>query len=151
MKSELQGLRARIAELAAQGVAIRSKIGAARERARYDLWNEKRAVGDGVRDLLLAYAFLRGVPYRVAEPTAREKPAWFGGAVETWRATWSATIAERVREVVPSEGLEARVLAWLTEPEPEAHKARREAAERRGRERALERARAQRAARKGAA
>lgn len=64
MKSELKKL---VIESAAQGAAWRREIRAMHDRARYDAWTNKRSVGRRTRHLLLAYAFVRGVPYAVVE------------------------------------------------------------------------------------
>jgi hypothetical protein len=49
----------------------RSAIRATSGLDRYNAWAEKRSIGAHTRDLLLAYAFLRGVPYRVCEPVTQ--------------------------------------------------------------------------------
>lgn len=49
----------------------RTKIRETSGRDRYDAWAEKRTVGAHTRELLLALAFLRGMPYRVCEPVTQ--------------------------------------------------------------------------------
>ena len=137
-KSQLVGLRCLIAAFAAQGQEIRRQIQKAIARARYDLWNDKRSLGSDARMALLAYAFLRDVPYRVAEPTA---VAPVGRTEEQWRRSLAQDIAPYVckERVTPAKDIEA----WLALPEQIDRKARREAASRAG----YERGRAMRAAR----
>jgi len=52
----------------AESQGIRKRIHAASGMDRWELWQEKRRWGSETRDLLLAYAFLRRMPYRVCEP-----------------------------------------------------------------------------------
>lgn len=49
----------------------RAKIRETSGPDRYEAWAEKRIIGAHTRDLLLAYAFLRGMPYRVCEPVTQ--------------------------------------------------------------------------------
>lgn len=126
-KSELGWLRSKIKDLAGQGTAIRHRIQAAFNRARYDLWNDKRSIGDEARWMLLAYAFLRDVPYRMVEPTATV-PATMNCTEEEWFKDIAGRIACRAER----DDREVAVLAWLKVPEATDRKARREAAEARG-------------------
>jgi hypothetical protein len=129
-KSELVGLRGKIAEFAAAGRAIRLKIQAAFARAKYDLWNDKRAVGVDARHALLAYAYLRGIPYRIAEPTAGTPQ---GRTEESCRKELAGEIACAAQQTPPA--VVADIAAWLAVPEQTDRKARRLAAEQAGRER----------------
>ena len=61
-------LKNRIKNLSEEGRTLRAKIQAAAGPERHALWNEKRAIGRKARVSLLAYGFLRGVPYRRIEP-----------------------------------------------------------------------------------
>jgi len=133
-KSELGWLRSTIAGLAAQGVAIRLQIREALARARYDLWNDKCDIGTEARWVLLAYAFLRDVPYRVVEPTT-SVPA----TRNCTEKEWFKDIAGRIACRAERDDREADVFAWLQVPEQADRKARREATEARGRERRHER------------
>jgi len=65
---ELSNLKSQISEAARKGRSIHTKIQACRGDARHALWNEKRALGRRARYLLLAYGYLRGIPYRRIEP-----------------------------------------------------------------------------------
>jgi len=139
-KSELSVLRFRIAALAEQGRAIGRQIREASGRARYDLWNDKRSLGDDARALLLAYAFLRDVPYRVVEPTAVTPSGWQD---DRWQAGLAARIeasADGASIVAPKE----QVQSWLAVPETEERREARQL----GHERSLVELRARRAARK---
>jgi len=62
-----QTLKNRIKDLAAEGRALRGRIQQTRGLERHALWNEKRSVGAKARITLLAYGFLRGMPYRRIE------------------------------------------------------------------------------------
>ncbi len=95
-------------------------------KARYLAWNEKRVIGEEARLYLLAYAFARGVPYRVVEPTAREKPSECGASVEAWRDAFASSIAFRT---CAEADLAKEVRAWLEVPEAADRRARREARE----------------------
>jgi hypothetical protein len=59
----------------AESQAIRKQIHATSGLDRYNLWAKKRAYGSDTRYLLLAYAFLRGMPYRVCEPEGSSPPS----------------------------------------------------------------------------
>lgn len=72
--SPLSALRAEIRELAAQGRALNPAIQAASGRNRQSLRIQKAEIGDRARHLLLAYAFLRGIPYIALERTWRRAP-----------------------------------------------------------------------------
>lgn len=52
--------------------AIHKKIHATNGIERHELWLEKRSFGHKTRILLLAYAMLRGVPYRAVEPKTHQ-------------------------------------------------------------------------------
>lgn len=143
-KSELGTLRTKIAEQTATSRAIRTAITAASGRERYDLWEQKRHVGAETRRLLLAYAYLRGKPYRAGEPTTLfpTDPAarrlvleslslrlagivtdcGFGSAAEAHARTHGATCAAPVYAVAE------HIRQWLQVPEADAQRARREAA-----------------------
>lgn len=66
-------LKSEIKNLADEGRRIRiEKIRPSLDYARYEAWEEKRKVGSRARLFLLAYAFFRGVPYRVVEKKCKE-------------------------------------------------------------------------------
>lgn len=111
-KKDLPDLRSEIKRLADEGRSFHPRIRAASGLERHALRNEKWDLGQEARHLLLAYAFLRGVPYRVLEPRCREDR---GGreylvlgayrAVERW-------IPRPCQEEVEKE----RVEAWFDAP-----------------------------------
>jgi hypothetical protein len=68
-------LKKAIELLMEDGRKLRGFIRAASGMTRWRLWEEKRAVGRGARQHLLAYGFLRGVKYRRIEPRQRFIPA----------------------------------------------------------------------------
>ncbi len=115
-KSELVYTRSQIAKLTAESKAIRKQIHASSGMAKWMLWQEKRAVGYSARRELLAYAFLRGVPYRVVEPTARTRE---GSTVESSNKWLAAEISACIHKTyTPVDyDLNASVKAWLEVPE----------------------------------
>jgi hypothetical protein len=143
-RRELVELRDEIKASAAQGREVRARIHATRDRERYDAWNEKRRVGTGARELMLACAFLRGVPYRVVEPTCGEslesqrydavQRKWIT-EVGWWFRKQILVIAQRFD---PSR-TEAEILAWAQAPEDPARRALREGVSRFAREQQLRR------------
>src|SRR5262245_1065400 len=74
-----EDLKTRIKDLAEQGHRLRDRIRATSGLERHAVWNEKRALGRQARAALLAYGFLRGVPYARIEarchPERRLRPA----------------------------------------------------------------------------
>ena len=113
-----EDLKAKIKDWAAQGKALRGRIQASAGPERHALWNEKRAVGAEARVALLAYGFLRGVPYARIEPHCRPhgRPrvaallaAWAAqlGIQPVWK---KPTSPEPDAETLWSE---ARLSAWL--------------------------------------
>lgn len=67
-------IRTQIKERAAHSRAIHEQIREATGLDRHRLWNEKRWYGAETRLLLLAYAFLRGMPYHAVERKCRNNP-----------------------------------------------------------------------------
>lgn len=120
----VSSLKSEVVRFADEGRAARKVIQATTHEARYAAWNEKRAVGEAARIAMLAYAFARGVPYRVVEPTAREKPADYGRTPAEWRREFASRIAVWMDyDHPPVDAL----LAWLEVPEALDRRARREA------------------------
>jgi len=68
----IKDLRESILRLAARGRSYNARISAARGPERHALRLEKAHVGSDAREALLAYAMLRGVPYRALEETCLE-------------------------------------------------------------------------------
>lgn len=71
-KNKYPEIQKELRERQTESQAIRQKINQSSGRERYDLWDEKRDYGDHTRDVLLAYALLRKVPYLVVEGKCRE-------------------------------------------------------------------------------
>lgn len=71
-KSRFPTLKQEIREREAASREIRKKIQGSAGLDRYQHWIDKRNYGGYTRDLLLFYAFMRKVPYRVVEPTCRD-------------------------------------------------------------------------------
>jgi hypothetical protein len=82
---------------------IRKQIHAASGMDRWHLWNEKRDYGRETRDTLLAYGFLRGLPYRACEPKCGDhNPPSITGILSV------------ARFYVPETGMdEAVIKSWL--------------------------------------
>lgn len=66
-KCKYPEIKAELRQREQESRAIRKQIHESSGLIRWSLWQDKRSYGSGTRDLLLAYAFLRGVPYRVCE------------------------------------------------------------------------------------
>lgn len=65
-------LRSMICEAQRETGDIRARIRSSSGMDRWAHWEAKRSHGKGTRYLLLAYAFLRRMPYRVAEAKCAE-------------------------------------------------------------------------------
>lgn len=77
MNDHIRNLKQDIIALASQGrtlhsqiIQLRSQPGTGKEREA--MWTEKRTIGTQARCRLLAYAYLRSVPYRAVEANAVE-------------------------------------------------------------------------------
>ena len=67
--------KGKINGLAQQSAKIRRNILRSKGDHRNDLWLQKRWLGTRTRHVLLAYAYLRGIPYTTVEPkTAKDNP-----------------------------------------------------------------------------
>lgn len=82
----------------------------------------KSASGRAARVLLLAYALLRDVPYRVCEPVTAPLP---DEALDYFRKILAYGVAEVATAHAAAPVSKAAVLAWLAVPETEAHRAER--------------------------
>ncbi len=60
-------IKAELRDRQAESQALRRRIHAASGMDRWDLWEEKRLFGATTRKIILAYAFLRKVPYLACE------------------------------------------------------------------------------------
>lgn len=67
-RKNLSWLQLKIKKLADKGVFFRQKANESRGIEKANLRSLKRREGEYAREHLLAYAFLRGVPYRKVEP-----------------------------------------------------------------------------------
>lgn len=135
----IQAQKSRVRALAREGRDVRLRIHQAHDRARYDLWNEKRAVGTRARFALLAYAFLRGRPYRSVESKCSEDTCGKEyDEIELRRmADRRSSLARRIMDggTQPMFGAHEALIAWLSVPETETRKHKREAAESAGKAR----------------
>ena len=71
-KKRFENIREAIRQQELLSRESRATIRATSGLDRYLAWSEKRSIGTRTRDLLLVYAFLRGMPYRVCEPVTRQ-------------------------------------------------------------------------------
>lgn len=110
MKKAIDTIRQQIKHNVEQSHAIRRGIHQAKGRERHNLWNEKRAVGEGTRYLLLALACLRGRSYDRIEPV--------GSSVPHARGILSEIRAALGKDSPEAAGwTEDRIKAWLVRPE----------------------------------
>lgn len=65
-------LKEEIKSLVAESVEARKAIHASHGMARWNAWQDKRGIGAATRDVYLALAFVRKVPYRVLEKKCLE-------------------------------------------------------------------------------
>lgn len=139
LKALISTLKTQVVELRHEAAALRVRIHNARGRERYDLWNDKRALGDTARVVLLAYAYARNVPYRAVEPKSRNLPETLPPQelqhLAKIHAAWITCYLTPARADCPIPGTEAAVAAWLTVPETPSRRAKRESAEAAGRQR----------------
>jgi len=66
-KSKFPEIRAELRQREQESRAIRKQINGSSGLERWGFWQDKRRYGSDTRDLLLGYAFLRGMPYYVVE------------------------------------------------------------------------------------
>jgi len=112
-KNKYPEIQNELRERQAASQAIRQKIHQSSGRDRYDLWDEKRSYGSVTRALLLAYALLRGVPYRVVEPKSDPHTMWWvPGAIEREAA--------RFEHVLTKEQIKAWLAASVVKATSEA-------------------------------
>lgn len=112
MNQAILTIKDTIKQHVAESLEICKQIRASKGLERYQLWNQKRAHGDGTRYWLLAYGCLRGRPYASIEAKCGEG-----------NTPSASAILNRILSVLPQEGPEKaewtkeRVKAWLTRPE----------------------------------
>lgn len=71
----LQALRAKIRGFHAAGSTVSRRISKSEKERRHRLWQLKRQLGDDCRHHLIAYGYLRGVPYdRIETCSERNLP-----------------------------------------------------------------------------
>lgn len=68
----VQALRAKVRGFEAEGRTIRSRISKSSGKTRESFWHRKRRLGELTRWHLLAYAFMKGRPYKDVEPNVRQ-------------------------------------------------------------------------------
>jgi hypothetical protein len=81
-------IKTNLRALEAESREIRKRIHAASGMDRWHLWNEKRGHGREARWLLLAYAYLRKVPYRVCEQKCALDNSPSPSAIQHWLKTY---------------------------------------------------------------
>ena len=104
--TKISQLKSEIKAVADEGRACRQKINASKGLERDHWWNEKRAVGDGARGLLIAYGLLRGMPYERMERHCREEPS--GRAIHALCVKYGGEewTPDRVKELLRRSGAE---------------------------------------------
>lgn len=121
----------------AGGKDLRKKIQNTSHQERYDAWNEKRAYGLDTRWILLAYGFVKGIPYKAIEAKTGERNEAYafaiceaskeatgltlnGNAVVAWLD--GLPVTEEVLETpdVPAEPAKAEPSVVASPPQPEA-------------------------------
>ena len=107
---EIVKIKGVIKELSLLSRRVRSRIENAKDRKRYDLWVEKRAIGASTRVYLLAYAYLKGRKLREVEPHTRS----FGRETSDVRdIVVSMTPCNSSRAM---KELEEKLKKWFEEP-----------------------------------
>ena len=86
--------------------SIRKQIHGSSGMERWGFWQDKRKYGFETRDLLLAYGFLRGVPYLVIEAKTNSGP--------------SCTFIQRCLAAHGHEVAPEAIKAWLSTEAPQA-------------------------------
>jgi len=111
-KCRFPEIKAEVKVRQAESQAIRKQINEAHGLDRWCLWQEKRRYGTDTRYLLLAYAFLRGMPYAACEPKNRERlvnsdPVRHGSMPSAYLLHKTAS------QWTKTEVTEAQLKAWL--------------------------------------
>lgn len=108
-------LKSVVKELAAESHRIRvERIRPTKGPDRAAAWWAKRAVGRRARATLLAYAFVRGIPYRCVEPKTHEDTFEF----EASRRFARQSLASEVVRALSEAGVESDrevICAWMSE------------------------------------
>lgn len=78
MNTTKKQLKEVVKSFAARGVEARASIQGLKGKDREHAWNDKRDIGQGARAALLAYAFVRKMPYRVLEKKCVEDASDWG-------------------------------------------------------------------------
>ncbi len=80
-KKELLPLRAMLRGFMESSRDVRKDIHATKGLEKYNNWDEKRRLGSHARHVLLAYAFLRGIPFSKIESHKNKEhltsPSWY--------------------------------------------------------------------------
>lgn len=66
-KYDFLKIRAMVKGIAQEGVVIRKQISSSVKDKRAAFWNKKRTLGHYARNIYLAYALIRNVPYKICE------------------------------------------------------------------------------------
>lgn len=106
-KCKFPGIRAELKQRELESRAIRTQIHESSGMARWGFWADKRRYGCDTRDLLLGYAFLRGMPYRVVEAKTQPDSGPY------------ATYIQRCLEARGHAVETAAIEQWLAVPPPE--------------------------------
>jgi hypothetical protein len=107
-KCKYPEIQAELKQREQESHAIRTQIHESSGMERWGFWQDKRQYGGDTRDLLLAYAFLRGKPYRICEPKTLPN---------------SGPYARRIQRCLQARGHEVAedtIVAWLEAKAPAA-------------------------------
>jgi hypothetical protein len=110
-KCKFPEIKAELRQREQESRAIRKQIHESSGMERWGFCEDKRNYGGATRDLLLAYAFLRKMPYRACEPKTSEDYSRFAPVIQRCLQAHGHEIT--------SEALEA----WMKAPLPAAQEA----------------------------
>jgi len=107
-KNKFPEIKAELRVREQESRSIRKQINESAGMERWGFWADKRRYGSETRDLLLAYGFLRGMPYRVIEPKTQPNSGPYATCIQR-------CLAARGHEVPPED-----IKAWLEAQLPAA-------------------------------
>ena len=110
-KFQLLALKTEIKRLASDGRVLNKKISSTADVERHILRREKASIGRKAREYLLAYAFLRGVPYKVLEGEKNASYSYY----------MTEAMLKIIRSHLPENECDVSILTnWVFPPKSEA-------------------------------
>lgn len=106
--SAKSALKTEIKRLASESRALRAEAYKLAGEPRHHVWLSKRSLGKRTRDVLLAYACLRGMPYRRAEASCAPTNT-------PWASSIHRELCQALDDATKQEWPVERVRAWLAE------------------------------------